>query len=136
MSDHLKKDGMNALAVEIFAPEKNDLGINWVDWNPTPPDKDMGIWREVFLSESGDDTLRRPFLTSKLSSDYKSAALTASALLTNTTDHPVKAVLHLNLADVRISQPVELAVKESKTVRLSPEQFPQLNLGQARLWWP
>ena len=136
VSDHLKKDGMNALAVEIFAPEKNDLGINWVDWNPTPPDKDMGIWREVFLSESGNVALRRPFVAWKLSSDYESAALTASALLTNTADHPVKAVLHLSFADVKISQPVELATKESKIVRLTPEQFPQLNLERPRLWWP
>jgi len=42
----------NALAVEVFAPEKNDLGLTWVDWNPTPPDKDMGIWREVYLTGS------------------------------------------------------------------------------------
>ena len=136
VSDLLKKDGKNALAVEIFAPEKNALGINWVDWNPTPPDKDMGIWREVFLSQSGDVTLRRPFVASKLSSDYKAAALTASALLTNVTDHPLKALLHLNLADVKISQPVDLAAKESKLVRLTPEQFPQLKLEQPRLWWP
>jgi exo-1,4-beta-D-glucosaminidase len=30
------------LAVETFAPTEKDLGINWVDWNPCPPDKDMG----------------------------------------------------------------------------------------------
>ena len=87
----LKKSGPNALAVEVFAPEKNDLGLTWVDWNPTPPDKDMGIWREVFLSETGDVSLRRPFVAAKLGSDYTSAALTPSAVLTNTTDHPVTA---------------------------------------------
>ncbi len=50
VTDQLKKDGNNALAVEVFAPERYDLGLTWVDWNPTPPDKDMGIWREVFLA--------------------------------------------------------------------------------------
>ncbi|MGB9432831.1 MAG: beta galactosidase jelly roll domain-containing protein, partial [Candidatus Acidiferrum sp.] len=50
----LKRGDTNALALEIFAPEKWDLGITWVDLNPTPPDKDMGIWREVFLSDTGD----------------------------------------------------------------------------------
>ncbi len=135
--DHLlKKDEPNALAVEVFAPEKNDLGLTWVDWNPTPPDKDMGIWREVFLSETGDVSLRRPFVGSKLGSDYKSAALTVSALLTNTTDHAVETTLEVDLAGAKISQPVELAVRESKTVRLTPEQFSQLKLLQPRLWWP
>ena len=132
----LKKDSSNALAVEIFAPEKCDLGITWVDWNPTPPDKDMGIWREVFLSETGDVSLRRPFVNSKLGSDYKSATLTVSALLTNTTDHAVKTTLEVGLAGTHISQPVALAAKESKTVRLTPDQYPQLKLAQPRLWWP
>jgi exo-1,4-beta-D-glucosaminidase len=132
----LNKGGSNALAVEIFAPEKWDLGITWVDWNPTPPDKDMGIWREIFLSETGDVSLRKPFVNSKLGSDYKSAALTASAVLTNTTGHPVKSTLQVELAGIQLAQPVELAAKESKTVRFTPEQFPQLKLSQPQLWWP
>jgi exo-1,4-beta-D-glucosaminidase len=136
VNDLLKKDSNNALAVEVFAPEKFDLGLTWVDWNPTPPDKDMGIWREVFLSQSGDVSVRRAFVASKLASDYKSAALTASAVLTNTTDHPVKATFQVDLAGAEISQSVELAAKESRTVRLTPEQFPQLKLAQPRLWWP
>jgi exo-1,4-beta-D-glucosaminidase len=136
VNELLKSGGKNALAVEVFAPEKYDLGLTWVDWNPTPPDKDMGLWREVFLSQSGDVTLRNPHVNSKLDSEYKSAALTASAVLTNTTDHPVKAVLHVELAGATLSQPVDLAAKESKTVRLSPEQFSRLKLAQPRLWWP
>jgi len=132
----LKKDGKNALAVEVFAPEKNDLGLTWVDWNPTPPDKDMGIWREVFLSESGDVSLRRAFVAARLSQDYKFATLTMSTVLTNTTDHPVKATLQVDFVGAQISLPVELAPKESKTARLTSDQFPQLRLYLPRLWWP
>jgi exo-1,4-beta-D-glucosaminidase len=132
----LKKSGKNALAVEVFPPEKYDLGMTWVDWNPTPPDKDMGIWREVFLSPSGEVTLRQPYVASRLRADYKEAALTASAVLTNTTDHPVNAVLHLDVAGADLSQPVALAAKESKNVVLAPEQFAQLKIAQPHLWWP
>jgi exo-1,4-beta-D-glucosaminidase len=132
----LEKEGKNALAVEVFAPEKYDLGLTWVDWNPTPPDKDMGIWREVFLSESGAVTLRRPFVAWKLSPDYKSATLTVSAVLSNTTDHPVKATLDVDVAGAQLSQPVELAAKETTTVHLTADQFPQLKLADAHLWWP
>src|SRR6266567_4251103 len=39
----LRPGARNALAVEVFAPTPGDLGINWVDWNPTPPDKNMGL---------------------------------------------------------------------------------------------
>jgi len=136
VSGLLAKKGMNALAVEVFAPEKNDLGLTWVDWNPTPPDKDMGLWREVFLSGTGDVTLRAPFVSSKLDSEYKSAALTASAELRNTTDHPAKAVLHAEVAGEKLEQPVELAANETKIVRLSPDQFVKLKLSHPRLWWP
>jgi exo-1,4-beta-D-glucosaminidase len=136
ISELLNKSGKNALAVEVFAPEKNDLGLTWVDWNPTPPDKDAGIWREVFLSSSGDVTLRHPFVNSKLDSTYKSAALTLSAELRNTTDHAVKATLHANVGDIQLAQPVELAAKETKIVRFSPDQFPQLKLSSPHLWWP
>src|SRR3974390_1324856 len=38
VNELLHKEGKNALAVEVFAPEKNDLGLTWVDWNPTTPD--------------------------------------------------------------------------------------------------
>jgi len=50
----------NVLAVEIFAPGAKDFGINFVDWNPTPPDKDMGLWRDVYLMASGPVRVRYP----------------------------------------------------------------------------
>ena len=37
----VKVGGKNVVAVEVSAPHANELGITWVDWNPTPPDKDM-----------------------------------------------------------------------------------------------
>jgi exo-1,4-beta-D-glucosaminidase len=132
----LNKSGKNALAVEVFPPEKNDLGLTWVDWNPTPPDKDTGIWREVFLTSSGDVTLRDPFANSKLDSAYRSAKLTLSTELRNTTNHPVQAVFHVDLDDIHLSQPVALAAKETKIVRFAPEEYPQLKLNDPHLWWP
>ena len=50
----------NSLAVETFAQTEKDLGINWVDWNPAPPDKDMGLWRPVYLQASGPVAIRYP----------------------------------------------------------------------------
>jgi exo-1,4-beta-D-glucosaminidase len=67
----LNPNGANAVALEIFAPEKNDLGITWVDWNPTPADKDMGIWKEVTLTSNGPVAIRNPFVRSKLDAEYK-----------------------------------------------------------------
>ncbi|MGO8789712.1 MAG: glycosyl hydrolase 2 galactose-binding domain-containing protein [Terriglobia bacterium] len=126
----------NALAVEVLASEKNDLTINWVDWNPMPPDKNMGLWKDVYLTPSGEVSLRHPFVSTKLAPDNKAATLDISADLQNVSDHPVKGVLRAEIENIHLEQPVELGAAESKTIRLTAEQHPQLNLAQPRLWWP
>ena len=45
----LKPGKENAIAVQTFAPTEHDLAINWVDWNPCPPDKDMALTGDVAL---------------------------------------------------------------------------------------
>jgi exo-1,4-beta-D-glucosaminidase len=137
VSKYLKHDGTkNTLALEISAPGKDDLGITWVDWNPTPPDKNMGIWKEVFLTQTADVTVRNPFVASKLSSDYKSAQLTVYADLRNSSDKPVKGTVQALFDNVKISQPVTLAANESKTITFTPEKFAALKLAHPHLWWP
>src|ERR1700728_5025633 len=58
----LSIDGANALGVETIAQTEKDLGINWVDWNPAPPDKDMGLWRSVYVEGSGTVAIRNPMV--------------------------------------------------------------------------
>jgi exo-1,4-beta-D-glucosaminidase len=136
VSKLLHSDQRNAIAVEVFAPGKNDLGITWVDWNPTPADKDMGIWKEVFLTSSADVSLRNPFVRSTLAPDYKSADLTINADVRNGSDHPVTGILKAELEGIKISTPVTLAAGQTKTLALTPRQFPKLGIANPRLWWP
>jgi exo-1,4-beta-D-glucosaminidase len=132
----LNTNGPNAVALEIFAPEKNDLGITWVDWNPTPADKDMGIWKEVTLTSNGPVALRNPFVKSKLDAEYKTAELTLSADVRNQAGNPVKGVLVAEVDGQTLKQDVALAAGETKTVRFTPAQFPSLKLASPRLWLP
>jgi exo-1,4-beta-D-glucosaminidase len=128
--------GPNVLAVEVQAPQEQDLAITWVDWNPSPPDKNMGIWKDVWLRTSGDVTLRDPFVSTQLGIANVSAALTVSADLHNTSTKPVKGTLTVEIEKVRASEPVELQPGETKTVRLQPEQHRELILRLPRVWWP
>src|SRR6267143_7074263 len=132
----LNTNGQNAVALEIFAPEKNDLGITWVDWNPTPPDKEMGIWKEVTLTSNGPVALRNPFVKSKFGAEYKTAELALSADLRNQTEKTVKGALVAEVDGQTLKEDVELAAGETKTVRLTPAQFPRLKLEHPRLWLP
>jgi exo-1,4-beta-D-glucosaminidase len=137
VKDALKPARPNVLAVEVFAPTPNDLGINWVDWNPTPPDKDMGLWRSVWLTDSGPVAVRNPQVTSKVDTKtLASAELTVTAEVRNMTDQPVKGVLHGQIEKLTFKQPVELGANETKVVTFAPEQFAQLKMTNPRLWWP
>src|SRR5215471_10770231 len=109
-----KPGAANAVALEIFAPEKNDLGITWVDWNPTPADKDMGIWKEVSLTMSGPVSIRHPFAASKLDSSYKSAELMLSAELRNDSGKAAKGTFAAEVDGKQLKQSVELAPGETR----------------------
>ncbi len=137
VTDLIKAGATNVLAVETTAPTEKDLGINWVDWNPCPPDKDMGLWGEVNLIESGPVSLRSPMVTTHFSDgDLKIAELTVYAELHNATEKPVRGVVAGTVAGVRVEQPIELAPREDRTVLFTPASFAQLNVHEPKLWWP
>ncbi len=127
----------NVLAVETFAPTEKDLGINWVDWNPTPPDKDMGLWGAVDLEATGTVTVRSPMAVTHFEDDSLAVAdLTVYAELQNASDHAVKGVVSGSAAGAKFEQPVELEANESRTVVFAPEQFAQLRVHDPKVWWP
>ena len=137
VTNAVKPGRENVLAVQVFAPTENDLAITFVDWNPAPPDKNMGLWREVYLTTSGPVALRYPTVVSKLNLPANdSAQLTVTAQLKNGTSEPVKGKLKGQIENVTFEQEVELAANESKDVTFTPDQFPQLVLSNPRLWWP
>ncbi len=128
---------VNTIAMETFAPTETDLGINWVDWNPCPPDKDMGLWGPVDMVTSGPVSLRSPLATTHFpDASLSEADLSVYAELHNASDHPVHGIVTGTVAGIRIEQPLDLAANESKTVTFSQEQFPQLRVHSPHVWWP
>ncbi len=128
---------LNALAVEVFAPQKSDLAITLVDWGPMPPDKEMGIWRDVHIAATGPAVVRYPAVFTKLNLPATDRAeLTVRAEVKNLTDRPVEGVLKGKIDAIDFSQPVKLAAYETQVVRFTPENFAQLKVANPRLWWP
>ncbi len=137
VTDYVSRSNQNVLAVETFAPTEKDLGINWVDWNPSPPDKDMGLWGAVDMETTGPVTVRSPMVTTHFEDDSLNVAeLTVYAELHNASTHSVKGVVSGSAAGVKFEQPIELAANESRTVAFAPEQFPQLKVRDPKVWWP
>lgn len=127
----------NCLAVEIFPPKGMDLTITWVDWNPTPPDRGMGIWYDVTVNSTGEVAIENPNVVTKLNLPLTDQArLTITAEVRNAGDNPVTGILKGQIEDLTFSQEVILGPKETKLVSFLPESYPQLVMTNPRLWWP
>ena len=141
VTQYVRPGGKNAVAVAVSAPNASELGITWVDWNPTPPDKDMGLWQDVVLLTSGPVRLRHPFVETKLDlPKAEFAHLTVRAFASNATAEPQKGTLRGKIEggglNVEFTEDVELAANESKEITISPERIAGLNLFRPKLWWP
>jgi exo-1,4-beta-D-glucosaminidase len=124
--------GTVVLAVETFPADKNSLGINWVDWNPAPPDKNMGLWRDVYLVTTGPVALQNSHLVTKLDMpSLDKAHLTVSTDVQNKNSTPISATVKGSLGDLRFSKTIALGPFENMHV-----QFPQMTMEKPRLWWP
>jgi exo-1,4-beta-D-glucosaminidase len=122
----------NVVAVETFPQDKTSLGINWVDWNPTPPDKNMGLWRDVYVTTTGPVALHYPHVVTKLDLPaLDQARLIVTAELENPGDQAVNATLKGAIGHLRFSKTVELEPHETARV-----EIPELTLNHPRLWWP
>lgn len=133
------RSGDNELYVELTAPTPCDLAITWVDWNPSPPDKNMGLWRDVWLVDSGPVALRAPFVTSRITTDGERASLAIEGDLVNLSDEPQLAVVHAQIAELpgrTVRQVLELAPREERAFTLSADEHEALVVEHPRLWWP
>lgn len=125
---------LNTLAVEVFPPAAKDLAITFVDWNPLPPDKDMGLWRPVRLIARGPVAVRYPQVITRLK--LPAAELTVTAELQNAGAHEVNGVLTARIESIEVSRSVRLAAGETRVIAFAPDRFAQLRIAHPRLWWP
>src|ERR1019366_113282 len=126
----------NFLAVEVIPPAQNDLTITYVDWNPMPPDKDMGLVRDVYIRTSGPVALRNTQVVTHLDNPPDQAHLTLYADLKNTTGQAIEGTLKGTIGSIAVSKKVRLAANESARAAITPEDSPQLNIAHPKLWWP
>ena len=133
----MKNGEPNALAIEIFPPDlSNDLALTWLDWNPSPPDRDMGIWRDVYVKKSGPVAVRGARVTSVVDPSLTAAHLTVKAEAHNTSDKPIHGTLRAAIDAIALSQDFDLAAGETKTITFAPAAYPALDIANPKLWWP
>jgi exo-1,4-beta-D-glucosaminidase len=130
--------GMNTLALRVHpADPRLNLSIGWVDWNPTPPDNNMGPWRGVDIVRRGPVEIGSPQATSTLSlPDLSRAALMVKVQARNLDASAHDVTITGGVAGVSLKRTIHLAPGQTQTVSFSPKSDPGLDLKNPQVWWP
>ncbi|NII10172.1 glycoside hydrolase family 2 [Oleiagrimonas sp. C23AA] len=129
-------DNVMALRVHPGDPRRH-LSIGWVDWNPTPPDNNMGPWRGVDIVRTGPVQLRFAQVTTDLSvPELARAALTVRVQARNLDTVAHQAVVTGTVAGVPLQRTIQLAPGQARTVSFTPATDPGLELKHPKVWWP
>jgi exo-1,4-beta-D-glucosaminidase len=130
--------GANTLAMRVHpADPQRDFSMGWVDWNPEPPDNNMGPWRGVDIVQTGPVELRFPAVTTDLSlPDLAHAALTVKVEVRNLDSVSHDAIVGGEVAGVSLQRKIHLEATQTQTVSFSPKTDPALLLDHPKVWWP
>jgi exo-1,4-beta-D-glucosaminidase len=130
-------NGKNTIAVEIIPPKKGDLTIGFVDWNPTAPDNNMGLWRNVELKVTGKISISDTYVKSKIDLEtLKEASLTIETILKNYSSERVSCKIVGGIGKINFEKVLEINPFEKRRVVISPKEFSQLVITNPSLWWP
>jgi len=127
----------NVLAVQVFPPKPGDPSLGFVDWNPKPPDQNLGIWQPVELLFCQSVRLRHPQVVTKLNLPQATRAeLTFSVEATNLTEKPVSGRFLAEFDGHTIYQDATFQPRETRRLVFDPEKFKALRIKHPKLWWP
>lgn len=104
--------------------------VGW-DWIPTVHGRNMGIWNDVYFSQSGDILLRDPYISTTLNlPDTTRAEVTISATLENKSRKTRKTVVKGTMGEHAFAMQATLRPGETRELSTS------LTIDNPRLWWP
>jgi exo-1,4-beta-D-glucosaminidase len=137
MTPYLKK-GNNVLAIKVYPPKAEDFRLGFTDWNPNPPDRNMGIYRDVSIRFNHGLEIKNPFVRTALNSpENNEAKLTLQLTAINhqaEAEHATIAIKIDNL--IKFTKEVNLAPHEEKIITLTPKDEKKLIILHPKLWWP
>lgn len=126
----LVSPGLNALALRVHPGDPmSDLSIGWVDWNPAPPDTNMGVWRDVAVLRCGAVRLADIHVRSELVAP-QSARLLIAVDVENAAAGGPDISLTGSIGDIRFGRDVTLEQGERRRVVFT------VDIPEPQLWWP
>jgi exo-1,4-beta-D-glucosaminidase len=130
--------GKNVIAIEVSPPKPGDFTIGFVDWNPSPPDHSMGLWRGVKLKKTGIVSLDNVFIKTKINKKtLDEAELTISGILKNYSNQKADVVVKGSFELNKIfSKSFTIEPNSEFEFSISPRDESKLKLSNPHLWWP
>lgn len=137
------RPGRNVLAILVQPNDpQRDFTLGWIDWAPAPPDRDMGVWRDVEIAHSGAVSLRDPrVLTDLRLPALDRAELTVKADVRNDDDRPRTTTIDGTAGPVRLRDGTAGPLRFRKTLSLAAHEartvtFDPLPIRRPQVWWP
>ena len=130
-------EGENTVALKMLQHADGEYSIGFVDWNPLPRDRNMGVFREVFLEINEGIKIRSPFVYSKVNKETLSEAdLFIQTDLVNSTNNPIEGIVQMDFEVGTVEKKVIVNANETLSVKFSPNDYKQLSVKDVKLWWP
>ena len=142
------RPGVNAMALLVMPGHPMaDLSIGWIDWNPAPPDANMGVWRDVWVQRTGEIRLADPYVATDLSPSLDRARLRVAVDLASAAPAARTVILHGTLcradagapddgATVRFRTEVTVPAGQTRHLVLTAAEVPELAVDDPAVWWP
>ena len=121
--------------------KENDLSITFVDWNPDPPDSNMGIWLPVDIEIFNKKrlTISSAFINTKIIEE-KEINLEIVLYIKNWEEKKVENNLSIKLGDFINIKDIKITLDslEEKQIVLNSETYSNLKIeyDANKLWWP
>ena len=137
ITDFVLAGKKNALALEVYSPEPDNLALTFIDWAPGMPDDNMGIWQPVILYSSGPAALKNTFVYTNINiRTLDEAEIAVETYIANTQDHTIKAEIEGIIENIKFSKKITINPFSIDKFIFTHHEFPQLKIRNPRLWWP
>ena len=105
------------------------------DWIPTVPDRDMGIWKPVYVRVTGSVAIRHPWIrTTGVSTT--NATIQLAVMLANTSGADVTGTIAANIDGSTNFTQQTVTVPGASAGDTLNVTFANLNMTNPQLWWP
>jgi hypothetical protein len=141
----VNRAGKNVITALVYIPKQPLANVgspNYVssagwDWMPYVPGLNSGITDNVYLSNTGDVTIKDPWIRANLPTNAR-ADLSVNLEVKNNASSSQAAIIKgvITPGNIEFQKKVYVDANGTTDVKLNKRDFEQLMINSPKLWWP